>query len=296
MGTLGIIAVILSALAAVGSGVASYVNTKKTNEANQQQYEDWKSYNSPSGQMERLREAGLNPYLVSNVNNTLSQPFQFGTNSGIAEALSGVSNVGQGLAQYAGNSYQQEKNRELQAQGLKIKEKQLELNQLGLNIRERLAKNALKIGDARAALLVTQGSIADLNKRYLQSTLPYRTQSALYDSLYKQLFYNYNKELFPKQLQFYEPMQRAMINNIIARTNHLKWYEDFALQDAMRNYSLGLKKLDLGWADLGQRSSYNTERSILGRNYFDLARDKFHWNMFTDMNDMIFGKNHGWIW
>lgn len=287
MSTLGIIAVILSALAAVGSGVASYVNTKKTDEANQQQYEDWKSYNSPSGQMERLREAGLNPYLVSNVNNTLSQPFQFGTNSGIAEALSGVTNVGQGLAQYAGNAYQQEQNRKVQRESLQIKSKQLELNQLGLNIREKLANQSLRIGDYRGALLATQGSIAELNRRYLQSTLPYRTQSALYDSLYKQLYYNYNKELFPMQLHFYEPMQRAMINNILARTNHLSWYEDFALKQLMQSDRHWRNDRSDKFFFYGSPSAYENMRYGLSRDYYDLARDKFHWNIFNDMASMI---------
>ena len=58
MGTLG---VIISALAAIFAGVATYSSQKKTNAFNQSQYEDWKEYNTPANQMSRFTEAGLNP-------------------------------------------------------------------------------------------------------------------------------------------------------------------------------------------------------------------------------------------
>lgn len=286
-----IIAAIISALIAAGSGIASYINTKKTNEQNQQNYEDWKSYNTPENQMQRLRDAGLNPYLVSNVGNTLSQPFQVGSNNGIAEALSGVANVASGATQYAGQAYQKDLDRQLQRDSLMIQERKNDLNLLGLQIREKLANNAIKLGDYRSALLATQGSIAELNRRYLYSTLPYRTNSALYDSLYKGLQYNYYKELFPKQLQYYEPMQRAMINNILARSAHLNWYEDFAMQQFIHNSEMDYKRFygsPLGWASLGESAANDYRRYGLSRDYFDLAKDKFHWNMMNDVLDRAF--------
>lgn len=52
-----------SAGSMIDSGT-SYLNTKKTNEANKDMLRMQMDYNSPSAQMKRYEEAGLNPYLA----------------------------------------------------------------------------------------------------------------------------------------------------------------------------------------------------------------------------------------
>jgi len=72
---MGILSLLAPSVGGVASSVASIINTKKTNEANREMakfaynkdLEMWNrqnSYNSPQAQMERYKNAGLNPNLI----------------------------------------------------------------------------------------------------------------------------------------------------------------------------------------------------------------------------------------
>lgn len=284
MGTFAIIALVLSALAAVGSGVSTYLNTKKTNESNQQQYEDWKEYNTPANQMQRLDEAGLNPYLVSNVGNTLSQPFQIGQNTGVAEALNGLSNSLASGAQFAQSHYENELNRDIQRQGLEVKKDQLKLNQLGLNIREKLARNAWRIGDARMALLYSQGRGQDILNLYNRSSLPYRLQGLYLGNELKSQLLEHNAEMFPLQEKWYEPVQRANVNKIYRLGSHYDFMESYLAdklaQEMAFNWSKEYANREYRWTNyLSNMDKFNF-RYGLSRDYYELANKKFKWNNF----------------
>lgn len=283
-----IIGSIIAALSAAGAGVASYVSQRKTNQLNQEQYEDWKSYNSPQQQMQRLADAGLNPFQVSNVNNTLSQPFQAGTNSGISELLSGLSGSAHNFANHYQSAFENEQSRALQRQNLDIQREKNNLSLIGLQIKNKLADNALKVGDARTALLLTQGSLAQINRNLAVATLPYKIESAKYDSFIKALDYNFNKEFLPQKLLYYAPMQRAMINNIVARTNHLSWQEAFSRERLMNDIINRKADREDKYYFFGKKDLHSDKKDILSRDYFDLRRSQFQWSIMKDLFNAAF--------
>jgi len=278
--TAAIISAIIAAVAAIAGGVASYSATKKTNEANQANYEDWKSYNTPANQMQRLEDAGLNKYLVSNVTNTLSQPYQVGNNQGIAEMLGNLSNV----SAQGGNAYINAQNlkaqQQLAQQRIDNQKKQLELNSIGMSIKQKLADINLKIGDYRAALLATQGKIAGVNYDYLNRTLPYRVGTSFYDYLMKQQTYGFNELLNPLKLQFYSPMQRAQINALNARSHYLNFMEGFNRQQLMKDYYFGSKNYNLKELMFENSVQQFYDRLSLSNQYYDLARNKWLTDIF----------------
>lgn len=61
----GISAIIAAAIAAAASIGVGVWQAKKQNEYNKQMVDEQNEYNSPKNQMERYREAGLNPYLAA---------------------------------------------------------------------------------------------------------------------------------------------------------------------------------------------------------------------------------------
>lgn len=278
-----IITALVSGAVAIGSGIASHSATKNTNEINQQMYEDWKDYNNPTNQMQRFTDAGLNKYMVAGgVTNTLSSPFQVGNNQGIAQALQGLAGSvlhgGSGIV----NAQIQKDAQALQEEKIANQREQLRLNSLGLQIKEKLANMNLKIGDYRSALLSTQGKIASNHLSYLTDTYWDRVDSVLLDSLLKEQEWKYGQSMNPLKLRFYTPYQMSMINNLNTRSSHLGWQEDFALKQWMMdnwqwNQSFGLNKAaTLENLDIANR------RLGLSNRYFDLAKDKFHWNMLMD--------------
>ena len=282
MATYGIIALVLMGLLQAGAGIANYFQQKKTNEFNQQQYEDWKEYNTPSNQMQRLQDAGLNPYLVSSVGNTLSEPFRIGQNTGIAESLQGLSNsLAQG-ANFAQNHYENELNRQIQKQGIEIKKQQLELNQLGLNIREKLAKNSLRIGDARTALLWSQGRAQDLSNVFNKSALPYRLDSLYYGNMLKQQAIEHNAVMNPLLEHYYEPMQKARISQLYRQQSHYDFMESYLAdkfaQELAFRYENMYRNSDHFWARYALENEMFNQRLGLSRDYYDLAKKKFAWS------------------
>lgn len=289
MDPFSIVALIVSAIAAIGSGVANYVNTKKTNQTNQQQYEDWKEYNTPVNQMQRLQDAGLNPYLVSNVGNTLSEPFRIGQNTGVAESLQGLSNSFAQGANFAQNHYENELNRQIQRDTLKVKQKQLDLNQLGMNIRERLARNSLRIGDARTALLWSQGRAQDLQNVFSKSALPYRLDSLYYGNMLKNQLIEHNAVMNPLLEHYYEPMQKARISSLYRQQSHYDFMESYLAdklaQDMAYKYDNMYGLRELAWSRYLQAQDMFNQRLGLSRDYLALAKKKFAWsNLWHGIN------------
>ena len=179
MGTFAIIAAVLAAVAAVGSGVVSYQAQNKANQFNQSQYEDWKAYNTPSAQMDRLGEAGLNPYMVSGVNNTLSQPFAVGQNTGLSEMLSGLSSASEKLSGTALGVEQNTINQ--QNADTKVTESRIH-NRLA-DLRERMVKIAEARNDPYMALLWGQADAQTLANNMFRSTFDYNVELRKYQYL-----------------------------------------------------------------------------------------------------------------
>lgn len=283
MGTTAIIALVLGIvglLSSVGTGVASYMSQDKTNQQNQANYEDWKAYNSPANQMDRLVSAGLNPYMVNGVSNTLSQPFQIGQNTGIAQLFSALSNSAFGSAS-AFNSAQQ----------TDIKNDQLELNKLGLEVRKDMAEVARKKGDALAALYWSQGSIADLNSKFLADTLGSRTE--------------YLKTLNDLKLSFYQDYYPSLLEQMASKTSlldqqnsNLVWnrsFQAYKLQkdieqrvaDRLLRDKFGIMANDLGWYRAGQDAINSDRRLNIQRDYYNLADSKYWRDLGISLLNLI---------
>lgn len=301
MGTFGIIALILSALGMISSGVANYVNTKKTNETNQQMYDDWKEYNTPVSQMSRLTDAGLNPYMVSNVNNTLSQPFQIGQNSGISEALSGAAQSLLNGGQMSENSRIQGVNQDIKRLGLGVQRDKLELEKQFTELRKQNMQTAINKGDAQAALFWSSVDQKDVVTNYLRQTMPFRVGSAKYDYFLKKQDWEFNNSMNPFKLKFYAPYMRSLINNANARTNHLSWQEQFAqqqflLQQDMFNFqkeswikNFIWRKYNTDITNQDAREWFN-RRLSLSDSYYDLAFNKWIFGLGLDVAGLGFGK------
>lgn len=297
---IAIIGLALSAVTAVGSGLASHFQQRKTNQFNQQQYEDWKEYNTPANQMARLQDAGLNPYLVSNVGNTLSEPFRIGQNTGVAESLQGLSNsLAQG-AQFAQNHYENELNREIQKDNLKVRQQQLELNILGMNIREKLAKNALRIGDARTALLWSQGRAQDIQNIFNKSALPYRLDSLFYGNMLKQQAIDHNAVMNPLLEHYYEPVQKAKISSLYRQQSHYDFMESYLADKLAQEMAFKYDNMyglrELAWSRYLQAQDMFNLRLGLSRDYLGFAKKKFAWsNLWHGLNtaNSIFGNIKG---
>lgn len=274
-----------SLISSMFSGIANWFATNRTNQQNQANYEDWKNYNTPVNQMSRLQEAGLNPYMVNGMSNTLSEPFNVQNNTGISQMFS---NMSQAMAQGASNINTAQANR--------IKNDQLKLNQLNSEVRRRLTEVNIKNGNYYGALLMSQGSIAEINKAVAQELFQdtidrYRTQNKL---MREEL--NYAMGINPMKLEFYKGYYPAFLANLNARTKNVNaqtgniaWSQayqnrvlanEIAQREADRTtrYKLGLKGLyggDLGWYNAEQNSALGWASQRTRDNYFDLANWKF---------------------
>ena len=108
-----------------------------SNALNKKSIEEMLEYNSPVNQVQRLEEAGLNPNLAAGGFNTITQTPQL---SNPAESL--IDGLG-GISQ-AYNSFEGIKLRKVSA---RQRDKQLELNELKLDIQKRVAEQALQEGN-----------------------------------------------------------------------------------------------------------------------------------------------------
>lgn len=287
----------LSVVAGLGTGLASYASQKEANQFNESQYEDWKSYNTPAAQMQRLGEAGLNPYMVNGVNNTLSQPFQVGQNTGLSELFS---NVQSALKSGAGSMLGSERNdigwanaatNEINAETRKV---EAQTHQWLAEMKNDMVKLAKEKHDPLMALYWGQADSARIGADILSRSQDDIVNLRHYQSALAGENYNYLSKLHPMELDWYEPLQRAKVNQMMssamlhnAQSSHLKWYEDFALQQAMRDYGLRSKQISNDWLkfELGQsenRSQFN-RRLNLSEDYYDLAYKKFLWNIWSDI-------------
>lgn len=285
----------MAAIGAAVSGGLSYKATKDANAQNQLNYEDWKSYNTPENQMDRLRSAGLNPYMVNGVNNTLSAPFSVENNQGLSSLFSQMSSA---MSQGVGNINTAERN-DINALNAETNQRKLSLELAGLKLRERMVKVNEKLGDARAALLWSQGTIADLNAKFWSDMDDVRRNKYISDATISAANADFLGEFNPLRLGFYRSFYPLALENKIANTNYIKrqtshigWSEQF-MQDKLE------RELDLAWArqslatKLGFANVYNTGRRIdneydLGFGRLDLQRDYYRLAKYKWLSDMFF--------
>lgn len=271
--------ILFSILAAVGGGLASFFSQRNTNEQNQRNYEDWKSYNTPANQMQRLTDAGLNPYMVNGVTNTLSQPFNIQNNTGLSslfEQLSSASSHG------ANTLNAMESNQ--------IKKISTDLQREGLTIRRDMVDIARKRGDAYSALLWSQGTLADINANFWREVADSRVSRYLADTRIRNYFAN---DLYPLQLSFYKDYYPELIANKQADTDLKKttkqnilwsqWFRKYELENVLaqrvadrmlRSRALTLNT-QLGYDRLMNDAQISRGRLGLQRDYYDLANWKF---------------------
>lgn len=290
MSTMLIAAIVMSALAVVAStagGVGSLMSQKKQNETNLQQYEDWKAYNTPSAQMERLEDAGLNKYLVSNVQNQLSQPFQAGQEN--------VGDVFQGLAtglQNGGNTmlnyYDKALNRDVRIGELENKRDLTEIRSKEFSIREQLAQLALDKGDYELALLALQVDNNELNNTWLSETLQNRIDLSS-ENLRKVRsaadLNEANADYVRKKIDSYDDMIRSQIASNYSNVNYRQNYIDYL--DSQLLFSKDkffTQHYTLSEWQLQQINNWLTRNGI-SRDYYNLADKKVFWNlMFGGIN------------
>lgn len=278
MGTFAIVTALIAAIAAIGTGVASFASQSKANKFNQEQYEDWKSYNSPSAQMERLGQAGLNPYMVSGVNNTLSQPFAIGQNTGLSELFSGMSQSMKGIS----NTALGVERNDIQQQNAATRKTEANIHQTLAKLRERMVKIAEKRNDPMMALLWGQADAQTLANNAFRSTFDYNVELRKYQYLRQQQDFEFLSSMYPKQLDWYVPFQRAKVNQMLASANlanrqasHLDWLEPFQRDQFLFNQEMSRRNFILNKERFysGQKNFY--DRLHLSRNYYDLAVDKY---------------------
>lgn len=279
-----------SIISGMFSGIANWFNTMRTNQQNQRNYEDWKQYNSPVNQMSRLQEAGLNPYMINGMNNTLSEPFNVQSNTGISQMFS---NMSQAMAGASGNINT--------AQANQIKRDNLKLQELNSEVRRRLTETNIKNGNYYGALLMSQGTIAELNAAAAQQLFSdkldrYRMQNQL---LLENL--NYARGVNPLKLQFYSDYYPEFIRNLKARTDYtnnanynLSFYRKFdqykfekELENIWYNNTLRAKLgfgnlyngSQLGWSNLSNNADLSLRRLGIQDSYLNLAEQKFWTNL-----------------
>lgn len=288
----GILALIFSAVAAIGSGISSHLSQRSANSFNNQQYEDWKAYNTPSAQMERLGEAGLNPYMVSGVNNTLSQPFAIGQNTGISELLQGMSQAASGGANFS----IQQQNATTAKTNAQTKQTEASIHQMLAELREDMVKLAKEKHDPLMALYWGQANAQQIGNQILSRSADDIVNLRHYTYLRAKQAFDFDELMNPLQLQYYEPMQRARINDLLASASyrrkmasHLDYMENYMTQQFLhnqsmdyRNYYEGKRRFDLNY-DLDYTNK--NRRLELSRDYFNLAKWKFYKDIATDVLD-----------
>lgn len=299
---IAIIGAVLAAIGAIASGVTSYKATKETNEQNQQNYEDWKDYNTPANQMNRLQDAGLNPYMVNGVSNTLSQPFQVQNNQGIASLFSQFSSA---MATGVSGMNKAESN-EIGRERNSITKDKVELERINTQTRIALAKNAIKVGDARAALLWSQGTLADLNNDFWRDMADVRKNRYISDATIAASNADFLSEFNPLRLGYYSQFYPLALEGQAARnaytrkqTSHLSWSEAFAQYQFEKQMELNWSKQALA-TKLGYLNVFNNQNRIandwllgsgrlaLQGDYYSLAHKKW----LTDLYLRWRGQNH----
>lgn len=147
------------------------------------------AYNAPTAQMQRLKEAGLNPNLVYGqgaVGNAASEPPKYQAPTIGAYTNFGDLGVGSGMDAYLRAQYQraeiENKNADTAGKMLSNERSQFEIGLQDLEASRRLAEYALKVGDLdlqelakqkeEAAISAIEASIADTNSRiYYRDTV-----------------------------------------------------------------------------------------------------------------------------
>lgn len=285
MGTLGIISLVLLALSSIGQGVSSWISQKKANKFNEQQYEDWKSYNTPAAQMERLGQAGLNPYMVNGVNNTLSQPFAIGQNTGLSEMFSNMS-LNLNRAFNAGLSEERNQIGNFNAVTNRInsqtKKTEAEIHQQLADMRKTMVDLAVKRNDPMMALLWGQANYQQIQNGILDRSADSIVLSRQYDAALAEQKFNFLDKMYPMELNWYESFQRARVNQMLASANlakrqasHLDWLEPFQREMFLHNAYMDFKNFYQGKSQFNSRLGYDYDRLGLSRNYYDLAVNKY---------------------
>lgn len=292
MGALGIIGVVLYAIAAIAQGISSHKAQKTANEFNQQQYEDWKSYNTPVAQMERLGDAGLNPYMVNGVNNTLSQPFAIGQNTGLSEMFS---NMSLNLNRAVNNMNSSERNQigwenaATNKTNAETRKTEAKIHQQLANLRADMVDIAKKRNDPMMALLWGQANYQDIQNSILQRSADSIVQERMYDAALRAQRFDFLDKYNPLALKWYEPVQRARVNQMLAAANlahrqasHLDWLEPFQFNQFLHNARMDYKNFYLGKNKFEQGLGYDYARLGLSRNYYDLAEAKYWKDLVYD--------------
>lgn len=279
-----IISLILSSLLAIGSGVGSFVSQKKQNDRNDQLYEDWKSYNSPVSQMERLEDAGLNKYLVSNVNNTMSQPFSVG--------LEDSGSLFKGLSSAAGNianHFQTGLSREVQRESLEVKRDDLEIKKESNAIRMIIAQNAVETGDYQRALLALNADAQELQNMFNSETYDTRkyalelqnslTQSQIENLGSRKQLTDAQKEFITKQINMYDKLVQSQIANNYSNVNYREAYIDY-LNSQLTFYKDKFRKEHYTLSEWQQQQIDNwLARNGISKDYYNLAETRLYWNV-----------------
>ena len=297
-----LIGMVLAAVGMITSGVLSYKATKETNEQNQQNYEDWKDYNTPANQMNRLQDAGLNPYMVNGVSNTLSAPFQVQNNQGLASLFSGLSSA---LSQGVSGMNKAESN-EIGRERNAITKDKVELERINTQTRIALANNAIKVGDARAALLWSQGTLADLNNEFWKDMADVRRNRYISDATIAASNADFLSEFNPLRLGYYSQFYPLAIegkkaSNALTRkqVSHLAWSEAFMQAKLEQEMALAWAKQSLA-TKLGYLNVFNNQNRTmndwtLGAGRLDLQHDYYQLARYKWLSDMYFrwrGQNH----
>lgn len=277
-----IISAIIAAVVAIGSGIATAVSQKKQNDRNLEQYEDWKAYNEPSAQMNRSAAAGLSPY-VNASGSTLSQPFQFGQVNGMSDALANISNIALNTGSGVQNAALRKESNDINRANMEVRRDNLEWQKTFDALKRRMYDASIKAKDYQAALFWSSAEQKDVVSRYLNDTLPYRTNLSYYQALSAQQAYDFNESLNPMKLAYYAPFVDSQIANNLAsaglkrqQATHLDWSEDFQRQEAVRKSTQWFTSHNWDVRKFNEEMALKNSRLGLSSYYFALAEKKFY--------------------
>lgn len=292
---IALIGSVLAAVAAAIGGGLSYKATKDTNAQNQQNYDDWKDYNSPANQMNRLTSAGLNPYMVNGVSNTLSAPFSVENNQGLSSLFTQLSSA---MSQGVGGMNTAERN-DISRMNAQTNQKKLSLELAGLRLRERMVRINEKLGNAKAALLWSQGTIADLNAQFWRDVSDVRVNKYISDATISASNADFLSQFNPLRLGYYNEFYPLAIEGKMAQNqytrrqiSHLAWSEAFLQSKLEQEMALNWAKQSLA-TKLGFQSLWNNQDRVaneyeLGSGRLDLQRQYYKLAKYKWLTDSYF--------
>lgn len=267
--------IVIGALMAAMSIASPFIQNKMNKDAT----EDMREYNSPSNQMSRLAEAGLNPNLAA------GNSFQTITNvpqmSNPAESL--ISGLG-GLQ----DSYQKAQSMDIQKQNLQLRKSKNQLDFLKVDIQRRLAEKALEEGDLDIAL------------KALTYDTQVQTQPAVIDKAFADAgIAGFKRDMAAVDAASYEDYRDYIVQNELKRGEkldaetdyllnvkpNLEWYkaktQRMNAEEIARYHSAMEKLYDAKRKDL---NAYQLRQYNLAVKYYNLAVKKQDWD-----------KAHYWI-